>query len=115
MAKDFKNKPKSSLTDALFFKDKYYSTLVEIVQELGINTTQNPRQLNLANKITNFVESKCPGNCLFEMPQTYQQEKVHESKKPDNIEIKRPFTVSHKGNLKSHIEKVARSKPEKAL
>ena len=64
LAKDFKTK--SKIEDTIFFKEEH-SKLMEIVKELGINTTKTPRILNLANKITDFVENKCPGNCLFEM------------------------------------------------
>ena len=64
LAKDFKTK--SKIEDTIFFKEEH-SKLMEIVQELGINTTKTPRVLNLANKITDFVENNCPGNCLFEM------------------------------------------------
>ena len=64
-AKDYKIKP--NFKDTLFAKEEHYSTLMEIIKELGINTTKNPRQLNLANKITDFVENTCPANCLFEI------------------------------------------------
>ena len=67
MAKDFKTKPKSCRADLLFYKKEHYSTLVEIMQVLGIATTSNPRQLNLANQITKFVENSCPDSCLFEI------------------------------------------------
>ena len=66
LAKDFKTKQKASMTStALFFNDDIKSTLVEIVNELGIPTTsKQQRHLNLANKITQYVEKNCTLECL---------------------------------------------------
>jgi hypothetical protein len=54
------------LKTAAIMKEDLYETLVEIVGILGINTSKKPRQLNLANKIKDFVEKKCPLSCLTE-------------------------------------------------
>ena len=67
LAKDFKSKTANSRTTALFFEEEIYSTLIDIVGDLGINTSNNPRQLNLANQITKFVETNCQEKCCFEM------------------------------------------------
>ena len=69
LAKDFKTKQKTNMiASASFLDDDIKSTLVEIVQELEIKiSSKQPRQLTLAKKITEYVEKKCPLECLFEV------------------------------------------------
>jgi hypothetical protein len=64
MSKEFKNTPKANLKSTLFFNKELFEDLVEVVGTLGIPIGSNPRLLNLANKISQFVEKECPDGCL---------------------------------------------------
>ena len=52
MAKEFKSTPKGERAATWFFKAEVYDELVEVVRILGIPIGKNPRQLHIANKVT---------------------------------------------------------------
>ena len=63
MVKEFKNTPPENMKATMFFKAELYSDLKEVVGILGIPMGTNPRKLNMANKISQFVEKNCPEGC----------------------------------------------------
>ena len=63
MAKEFKITPKRDMATTWFFKAELYNELVEVLGTLGIPIGSNPRQLNIAHKISQFVEKNCPDDC----------------------------------------------------
>ena len=65
MSKEFKNTPKANLKSTLFFNKELFEDLVEVVGTLGIPIGSNPRQLNLANKISQFVGVPHQDFCAF--------------------------------------------------
>ena len=67
MAKEFKTTPKGERAATWFFKAEIYDELVEVVRILGIPIGKNPRQLHIANKITQYVEKCCPDDCISEI------------------------------------------------
>ena len=67
MAKEFKITPKRDMSSTWFFKAELYNEMVEVVGTLGIPIGSNPRQLNIAHKITQYVEKCCPDNCISEI------------------------------------------------
>ena len=65
LAKDFKGTRKESVMKTMMYQDDLYETLKEILVVLGIPiSSKNPRKLNLACKITNFVDKNCPLSCI---------------------------------------------------
>ena len=67
MAKEFKTTTKGERAATWFFKAELYDELVEVVRILGIPIGKNPRQLHIANKITQYVEKNCPDDCISEI------------------------------------------------
>ena len=67
MAKEFKTTPKEDRAATWFFKAEIYEELVEVVRILGIPIGKTPRQLHIANKITQYVEKQCPDGCISDM------------------------------------------------
>ena len=67
MAKEFKTTPKEDRAATWFFKAEIYEELVEVVRILGIPIGKTPRQLHIANKITQYVEKHCPDDCISEI------------------------------------------------
>ena len=64
LAKEFKGTRKESIMKTMMFQEDLYGTLREILGVLGIPiSSKNPRKLNLAYKITNFVDKNCPLSC----------------------------------------------------